>query len=353
MLFAGCTGNMNLLGKSESQKIEAQGLAKYDKRDINASKSIALFEAQKNAVSKISALFMGLSFLEGEDLLRETVLKNPQLYIKKYKIIEALKYGEYYKIKIKGHILANEIMNELQSRISAPLTEVKVVLMINESYLSQAFPGDYARGSLEETFNASGSFQFVDLTVIGEDFSLSKEAALNMAANKGVDILMIAQASADKNTAMTGFAAVSATISLKCFEVSSGKSIYEGLLKASAIDVSGEKAAASALTAAGKMAATEVNNQMLKSLPQKAPLKLTLVFADDFEKVKKFSDILVSFENVSDIRLQSWAEDVAIFNVYGKDLSGEEFASSILRNKFSMLNLENVSNNDIVFSFMH
>ncbi len=353
MLFAGCHGKMNLLGKSETQKIVAQGLAKYDKRDINASKSIALFEAQKNAVLKISALFMGLSFVDGEVLLGKTVLKNPQLYIKKYKITEAMKYGKYYRIKIKGHILADSIMAELQSHIPAPKNEGKIILMTDETYASKAFSGDYARKGVTDVLNEFSSFRFEILPAIGEDFSLNKAAALNMAASKGADILIMAVASADKmNTAMTGFASVSATIALKCFEVSSGKIVYDGFLKANAIDVSGEKAAATALTSAGKMAAGEVSVKIIKSLPQKASLKLTLIAADEFAEVKKFSDILMSFENVSDIRLESWTEDVAVFNVYGDNLAGEEFASSILRNKFSLLNLENVSNNEIIFSFM-
>ncbi len=354
MFFAGCQGKMNLLGKSEAQKVEAQGLANYDKRDINASKSIALFEAQKNAVSKISALFMGLSFLDGEDLLRETVLKNPQLYIKKYKITEAMKYGDYYRIKIKGHILANGIMTELQSRISTPKSQAKIMLVTNENYSSKAFSGEYARGSLVSTFDESGNFEFIDIPVLGEDFIINKPAALNMAANRGADILMIMEAAADKmNTAMTGFASVSAAISLKCFEVSSGNSISEVFLKANAIDVSGEKAAAKALASAGKMAAGQATLKIVKSLPQKKPLEVTLMFAEEFANVKKFSYILMSFDNVSDTRLQSWGDDVAIFNVYGQDLQGEEFASSILRNKFSLLNLENVASNEIVFSFMH
>lgn len=354
MLFAGCNGKINLLGKSETQKILAQGLANYNKRDINASKSIALFEAQKNAVSKISALFMGLSFVDGEDLLRETVLKNPQLYIKKYKIIEAMKYGRYYRIKIKGHIMANAIMTELQSHISSPKTEAKIVLMTDETYSSRPLSDGFARKSIIKTLEEFSSFKFVVSPIIGEEgFFLNKAAALNMAANKGADILMMAEASADKtSTAMTGFASVSATILLKCYEVASGKVIYEGSLKANAIDVSGEKAAAKALNSAGKMAVGEAASKMMKSLPQKKPLKLTLISADEFNKLKKFSDILMSFDNVSDIRLQTWIEDVAVFNVYGENLAGEEFASTILRNKFSLLNLENVSNTEIVFSFM-
>ncbi len=353
MAFAGCNGKMNLLGKSETQKILAQGLSTYNKRDINASKSLALFEAQKNAVSKISSLFMGLSFVDGEDLLRKTVLRNPQLYIKKYKITEALKYGKYYRIKIKGHIMANAIMNELQSHLSMPKTEAKIVLMTKETYSSKPLIDGYTRKALVDTFNDSGSFRFIDIPTIGEDFFLNKAAALNMAANNGADILMMAEASADKtNAAMTGFASVGAEIELKCFEVASGDLIYQGSLKANAIDVSGEKAAAKALASAGKLAAREASEKIVKSLPQKKPLKLTLIAADEFDKVKKFSDVVMSFENVSDIRLQNWVEDIAVFNVYGENLAGEEFASSILRNKFSLLNLENVNNNEIVFSFM-
>ncbi|MEA3306363.1 MAG: hypothetical protein U9Q34_01085, partial [Elusimicrobiota bacterium] len=286
-------------------------------------------------------------------LLKETVLKNPQLYIKKYKIVEAMKYGKYYRVKIKGHIMADSIMAELQSRIAAPKSKAKIVLMSEETYLSKDFFGNYAREALINTFKETGSFEFMNLPSIGENFSLNKPAALSMAANKGVDILMVAQASADKRTAaMTGFASVAAEISLKCFEVVSGDLIYEGVLKTNTIDVSGEKAAAKALALAGKMAGKEASVKIVKSLPQKVPLKLGLIAADEFEKVKKFSDILMSFENVSDIRIQSWTKDVAVFNVYGDNLAGEEFASSILRNKFSLLNLENVTNNEIVFSFM-
>ncbi|MCG2724994.1 MAG: hypothetical protein L6420_01845 [Elusimicrobia bacterium] len=354
MIFAGCNGGkINLLGKGETQRIVAQGLSKYDKRDVSASKSIALFEAQKDAVSKISALFMGSSFLENDKILGETVLKNPQLYITKYKISEALKYGEHYRIKIVGNIIANGIIAELQSRTSAPKSEVKVMFMFNETYSDKALPEYYARKGFMEALKF-GNFKFVDLPITGEkDFSLNKATALSMAENKGADILMIAVANADKmNASITGFASVSAVISLECLEVSSGKSIYEGFLKANAVDVSGEKAAASALTSAGKMAAEEASIKMVKSLPHKSPLKLTLTGADEFDKLEKFSNILISFENVSDLRLQSWSDDIAVFNVYGKNLGGEEFASSILRNKFSLLNLENVSNNEIVFSFM-
>ncbi len=354
MVFAGCNGKINLLGNSGTQKIAAQGLAKYDKRDINASKSIALFEAQKNAVSKISALFMGSSFADGEALLGKSVFKNPQLYIKKYKISEALKYGKHYRIKITGRIMPNEIIAELQSRISVHKGEVRIMLLINETYSGKTISGGYARKGFMSAFKESGGFKFMDLPVIGgKVFSLSEAAALNVAENKGADVLMIATASADKmNASMTGFASVSAEISLKCFDVSSGKSVYERFLKAKAIDVSGEKAAAAALISAGKMIASEASVKIAASLPRKSPLKLTLMYADEFDKLKKFSDILISFENVSDIRLQSWSDDIAVFNVYGEDLAGEEFASSILRNKFSLLNLENVSNNEIVFSFM-
>ena len=141
-------------------------------------------------------------------------------------------------------------------------------------------------------------------------------------------------------------------MTFKCFEVVSGKLIYEGVSGANSIDSSEEKAVMKSFRSAGKMAAGEISSKIVKSFPREAPLKIALLAVDDFNKLKKFSDSLILFDKVSDIRLDSWSLDNAVFHVYGEGLGGEEFASSILRKNLFPIVIENVDNNEMIFRFI-
>ena len=353
-VFTGCSGKSNLLGKSGSQRIIAEGLAKYDKKDINASKSMALFEAQKNAVLKLSALFMGVSFDENIKLLEAAVLKNPQLYIKKYKIRESAKYGDYYKVAISGRIMAGRIAADIQGRLPDTIAEkANIMLAIRESYDGKEFSQRPAREGIADVLKKSGNFNFMDLPAVAGEKSMNDSEARNSAADKGADILIIGKANAEKiNTAIKGFTSVTGIMDIKCFEIASGKLIYEGVLRSNSIDAEEEKAVVKSLLSAGKMAAGEVSSKIVKSMTRKAPLKIALLAVDEFDKLKKFADELILFDKVSDIRLDSWSDDIAVFHVYGDGLGGEEFASSILRKNIFPIIIENVDNNKMIFRFV-
>lgn len=351
-LFAGgCAGPITGLVKKDYQEVGAVGLSRYDAGDVNASESLALFEAQKNAVKKTAELFLGESSGAFWEKPENPVLKSPQVYLKKYEILEAARYGKYYSVKILARVnteLLEKAVRESVGRESGKLLRLMIAarkVMSGETVVNGVV-GETAR----KIFGKEIAVLFVEVPfeVRGNFFS-DPMMQLNAVKSARADLLFIAEGSAEKISASTGgFFPFSARVDVRLMDFNSGEVIFKDFASSSIVDVRRDRAAAKSLQMAARLACEKAVPALKKATASAVSMKLRLENAEDFDKLKKFADFVSSMEKVKEVFLERWSDDTADFEIK-TSMSAEELASSVLRGNLFPLSFEKSGRNEVAF----
>lgn len=358
ILLSNCAENIKVFSKGDIEQVRVEGIASYSSEDVSLARSKALLHAQKSAIEQFVQLFLCEEVMKSKySAIEKKILNSPQVYIKKYKILDEYKIDNDYRVKIIAYVMIGKISSALRDLglIGQKAKFMKGVLLMKEAGNNLALSFNDAYYGIKNTFEKGIDMELI--SYLAGDFKeadlKAETSMLAVAKNLGAQFLFLAEASSEKFNEMsqiqTGFVPYRSTIKLKIFDLNSNKSVMELSTQANSIDSSEELARKKALYYAGELMGQELARKIARFTKVVSPTKIRIKPLRGLEKIKNLKEILLSIEGVNHLQLEEYSEGQVLFSVWTNINTLEEFASRIIRKSTIPLELESAHHSEIVF----
>ena len=357
--------------KSAPEPLTVEGSAAFDARNPGASRERAALDAEKNAVRRAAELFMDeTARAENYAVLEIGLLKTPQLYTAKSKILSEEQDGHLYRMRVKVWVYHNKIASALRGMNLAGSDAMGTVAAFAQRLPAgrQAAAADKSfAAAFREAFSKRSAITIKDLPLTAEINGKSfvengassgdalpsgpESRLLEAAASAGADLLFFVSASAVSSGAglNTGFYPSRAEASLKIYEVKTGRELFALSSHANAIDSSEAASFSKALASAGELLAQAALGKAERLVKQDIPVKVKVLELDGLEALEKLKAQLLRLE-LKDLRLESYSDGAAVFFAVPRRSDLREFASTVLRGDSMGLELDEVGSQEVGFS---
>jgi len=354
-LLAACAGQTkHAAPQSTVEAVETEGLAPYNEKDMAATTNSACAEAQKNAVESVAGLFMGAqSRAEKYDVLKQNLLKNPGIYVKKYKVLSERREGDFYRVNIRAYVYVDKIASVLRGLAIFETAKPGAAgaLMLDEYFITAASAYGDARKAFTEYLGRKTALSFLDTPALKN--SGDENTFFEAARASGADLVLIGKAEAAPMGAaqgpQAGFYPARAKAELKIYEAGTRKLLLEISSQSNALDSAEEGAFRKALYSAGELLGQEAFSKADKFIRPATPLTLRVKGLNGIEDVNKLKAAVQRME-VNGAVLESYSEGEAVILVYPARPDSQEFCSALLRTGVFNLELERVSQFEAVFT---
>ncbi|MCM2267394.1 MAG: hypothetical protein NDI60_06405 [Elusimicrobiales bacterium] len=336
--------------KAPPAQLSADGSAPFNEKDLAASRAAAVLDAQRSAVSRAAVLYLDEETrAEKSSVLENYLLKTPQHYVAKYKIVSEGQDGAFYRVRLKAWVYNGRIASELRalklSGVSAAAPRAAFVL--------RGAPAPAFVSAFRETFVRRSA-------AVIEDFPFAADAALaagpeekllEAAAVSGADLLISASASAAAAGAglNTGFYPSRADASVRLYDAVSGKLLLDFSGQGSGIDSTEAGSFSKSLASAGELLAQEAAVRAARAFKPETPLRIKFYGLEGLEIVETLRAQLLRLD-ARGVRLDSFDSGTAVFLAVPRKPDPQEFASSVLRGDALGLEMEGTSPQEIAFS---
>lgn len=336
--------------RAAPEPLTAEGTAAFDERDPGASRERAALDAEKNAVRRAAELFMDEASRAGNfGVLDIGLLKTPQLYTARRKILSEGQDGQVYRVQVKVWLYHNKIVSALRGMSLAGSAAGGTVA----AFAQRGPAGKSFSAAFREAFSRRSAVVIKDFPFVSNEALLSgpESGLLEAASSAGADLLFLASASAVPSGAglNTGFFPSRAESTLKIYEVKSGLEVFALSSQASAIDSSEAASFAKALASAGELLAQEAAGKADRLTKQDTPVRVKVLGLAGLEVLEKLKAQFLRLD-LKDLRLESYSEGAAVFVMIPRRSDPQEFASTILRGDSLGLELEGTGAQEVAFS---
>lgn len=355
---------------SSVEPVVVEGLAIYNGGDPAAASGAALGEAQKNAVTAVAELFVDPSAkAERSEAYRQSLLKNPQAYVKKYKVLSQGAEGGFYKVRIRAYVQTDKVSAVLKglSLAARPAGARSAILRADEYFNSRpSSGGDFAR-AFTEYFKGRDAVTFTDpsaaasqpaegagarLWADAESGAAELNAVFDAARMAGAGLIIMGRAEAFPLSAaqgsQVGFYPARAEARLKIFDVDTRKILLELSSQSNALAPSEDESFKRALAAVGELLAQETMGGLDKIKTPRTQVTLRVKGLSGIEEAAKLRES-VSRLDIANAVFESYSEGTAVMTLALKKPDPQEFASVLLRAGVFNMYLESVTQFEIVF----
>ncbi|HNW45202.1 MAG TPA: hypothetical protein PKI19_11905 [Elusimicrobiales bacterium] len=334
---------------AQPEILTAEGLAPFNVKDLAASRTAAVLDAQRTALKRAAELYMDdVSRAEDYAAFEAGPLKNPQNYLLKHKILSEGAEGSSYRVSLKTWVLTNKLAAALRGAGSgAPEGGLSAALVARETPEGSAFAAAYSAALSRRSIIRIADYPFTRNKAPAD----SDEALLSAAAAAGADVLLTASASAYASGAglNTGFYPSRADGSVKVYDVRSGKLLLELSRQGSAIDSSQAAAFSKALATAGELLAQETALKADRLLKPDAVIRIKVYGLNGLETLEKLKSQLQRLD-LKKLRLEKYSNGEAVFVAVPRRPDPQELASAVLRGDTIGLELEAASPQEVLFT---
>ena len=351
LLLAGCAHAPSSSSfRAPPALLEAEGVYALNSKDLAASRAGAVQEAERTAVSRVAALYLDEETrAEKYQVLEGPLLKNPHLYVARYKIVSEGQDGPYYRVRIKAWVSHGRVASELRLlKLTGPAAAGPKAAFVVRGAPAPAFASAFREAFVRRS------------PALIEDFPFAADAALaagpeerlvEAAGVSGADLLISASVSAAAAGAglNTGFYPSRADASVKVYDAVSGKVLFEAVTQTSGIDSTEAASFAKALSQAGELLAQEVSSRSERLVKQETEIKIKIYGVEGLETVEKLRAQLLKLD-AKGVRLDSYNAETAVFLAVPRRPDPQEFASSVLRGDSLGLEPEGAGAQEVAFS---
>jgi hypothetical protein len=336
--------------RADPEALVAEGSAPYDARTPGVSRERAALDAERSAVRRIAELFMDeTARAEKYAVLEIGLLKTPQLYTAKRKILSEGQDGSLYRVQVKVWVYHDKIASALRGmNLAGSDSGGSVAAFVQRGQPDKAFAAAF-----KEAFSRRTAITIKDFSFTSDDALLSgpENRLLEAAASAGADLLFSASASAASSGAglNTGFYPSRAEASLKIYEVKTGQELLSLSSQANAIDSSIAASFSKALASSGELLAQSAIGKADRIAKQDTPIRVKVIGLEGFEVLEKLKAQLLRVD-LKSLRLESYSNGAAFFFTVPRRSDPQEFASAILRGDSLGLELEGVGAQEVAFS---
>ena len=349
LLLGACahTPSPNAL-KASPEALLSEGYGNFDPHDLAASRGRAVLDAEKAAVARVAELYMDeTAKAEKYSILENGLLKSPQLYVAKNKILSEGRDGASYKVSLKTWVYHARIASEMRGlNLSGQAAAAQRAAFVERGGAAPGFSPAFREAFARRSQIKLEAFPFAS---DASSASMPEPALLAAAASSGADLLLAASASASGAGLNTGFYPSRSEASVKVYNARTGKVLLELSSQANAIDSSEAASFSKSLAAAGELLAQETAAKSERLLKPEAALKLKVRNLDGMETLEKLKAQLLKLD-AKGLRLESYDSGEAVFEVTPRSPDPQEFASAVLRGDSLGLELEGTNAQEVVFS---
>lgn len=348
------------------EPVLAEGAVVFSSGDVKAAAGAAIAEAQRSAVSSVADLFLDPSAkAEKYGVLQQNLLQAPQAYVVKQKVLYQGAEGGFYRVKIKAYILVDKVSAAVKnlSLGAQPGRSRKAALLAGEYFNGQpSAAGDFAR-AFTGWFKGRDSLLFIEAKTPGgwapprtwpdEGGGSSGEGAFFEAAGAaGAGLALVGRAEALPLSAaqnpQPGFYPARAEARARLYDVS-GKQLLEASSQANALDASEEAAFKKALASAAELLAQDISGRIGKILKPEPPVTLRVLGLSGIEAARKLKEAVERLD-INGSAFESYSGGTAVMKVALKRPDPQEFASALLRLGVFKMDLEVVSQQEVIFA---
>lgn len=336
--------------RAAPEPLVVEGTAPLDERNLGASRDRAALDAQKAAVRRAAELFLDeTARAENYAVLEIGLLKTPQLYVAKRKILSEGRDGAFYRVSIRVWVHHDKIASALRGmNLAGPGADGPAAAFVQKGGADKSFSKAFREAFSRRSALVLKDFPFASDTALlaGPDSAL-----LEAAAASGAEVLLAATASAASSGSGldTGFHPARSEASLIVYEVATGRALLSLSSQANAIDSSQAAAFSKALASAGELLGQEAAGKTARLFKAAAPVKIRVFGLSGLADAEKLRDQLQRAD-LSGLRLDSYSEGAAVFLAVPGSSDPQEFASAVLRSDALGLELEGAGPQEIVFS---
>lgn len=317
--------------KAPPAALEADGAFAFDVKDLAASRAGAVQDAERAAVLRAASLYLDEETrAEKAAVLEAGLLRNPHLFVARYKILSEGQDGAAYNVRLRVWVYHGRVASELRSlKLAGPAAAGPRAALALRGAPAPAFAAAF-----KEAFGRRSQAVIEDYPFASDPALLAgpEEKLLEAAAAAGADLLITASASAAAAGPglNTGFFPSRAEASVKLLEASSGRQLLELSNQASGIDSTQAASFAKALSAAGELLGQETAARAARLLKQENPVKLKFYGVEDLAMAEKLKAQLLKLD-ASGLRLESLEPGTAVFLAVPRRPDMQELASAVLR----------------------
>lgn len=317
------------------------GVADNNPKNIAAGRAAAVQDAQLEALRRVIRLYAEVSD-RGPTETDPQAYGGPQQYVARYKIVSEGAEGAYYKVSVRSWVQHARLAAAMRGSGPAAGSGARAVLLAADPQgtgFSKAFRLALAR---------RGAVSAEELAGLKPEESDGAAAAA--AAASGAELLLRVSVSAAASGAglNTGFFPATADAALKVLEADSGKTLLEISRQGSAIDSSQAASFGKAAASAAELLAQEVSAKADKLTKREQAVLIKVAGLRSFEEVERLKADL-SKVDLKRLRLETYAEGLAVFSAVPKRPDPQELASAVLRGDSFGLELEGTSPQEIRF----
>lgn len=331
-LLFGCA-NVQVGSGWSGEKVKGEGFAKYSADDPASMRAAALAAAQRNAVEKVVGVFVSAKTLvRASTVIDQKILARTQGFIKTYKVADEGRQGDLYRVEIKAVVLVSDVNNAIgELQLDAPVYDKKIL------FAADAPAADYGsdlRAGVFGVFEKNGFAMLEDGAAVS---SASADVAriVDRARAAGADFALVAGAAVYPLEGVPGlggsFQSMRAKVTLKLLEVSSGRTVSEESREASALDPVAQIARRKAVSAAAELVAGMSELAARRAASGTTVITLSVEGLDGIEQIARVKKALDATVGVDSYNLRRYVHGDASFDVNVNAITGEELASSILR----------------------
>lgn len=349
------------------EPVVAEAAVVFSSGDVQSAAGAAVNEAQRTAVAAVADLFLDpAAKAEKYELVRQNLLKSPQAYVKKRKMLYKSADGNFYRVRIRAYVLVDKVNAAVKnlSLAAQPGRSRKTVLAAGEYFNGQpSAAGDFAR-ALSGWFKGRDTLLFADVKAPEQGWvpprtwpdegagSAGESALFDAAGAAGAGLVLLGRAEALPLSAaqnlQPGFYPARAEARAGLYDVS-GRQLFEVSAQANALDASEEAAFRKALAASGELLAQELSVRAERLLNQESPVALRVHGLSGIEAAQKLKEAVEKLD-IAGAAFESFSGGTAVMKVALKRPDTQEFASALLRLGALPIDLESVNQQEVVFS---
>ncbi|MFH1645076.1 MAG: flagellar assembly protein T N-terminal domain-containing protein, partial [Candidatus Omnitrophota bacterium] len=278
--FNACATNRNNIREEVTDKntgeqtavVEVEGIVNIINNDIPNAKKRAIVDAQKNAVEMAVGVYVNASTrVEKTVLVEQKILSKTNGYIKKYKILQESREGNFYKTKIQAVVKIEEISRDLTNigLNAPPPTTLRIAVLIQDKIDGVNNEDGISANTLTEKLLGL-QYKIVDITGFNQEIKNLKRNDLinNIEQQKRLgnlvkaDIVVVGKASSVFYTDKIPGDMISynANISLKVIKIKESALIYSNTFSSGGVSITRETAAKESLKRAALLASEDLGN---------------------------------------------------------------------------------------------
>ncbi len=313
------------------------GYAPVASGDFQVVRQNAIAAAQRDAVEQVVGVFItGSTDVRDAVAVRQKISANTAGFIKTYKVQEEGRDGENYRVRIKALVQLQSVSGVISEVLAANRQGSRVAVFAADSSGGTAAFAQDLRSSAERAFVKKG------YSVAGSQAPLaapadvdSQRAVVEAARVAGASFAVAVSAVSYKLPAADqlgqAFASWRSKVSIKVYAVSSGELVASVSKEASGVDPSDQIASQKAMAAAAELGVPELVKPMDTSLSQGTAIMVVVSGMADLKQLQQFQEMLTAVRAVRNFSLVSYKEGEAALRVIVDSISGQELASSIIR----------------------